>query len=144
MKSRLITRRNAIITGLAGVGGLALTGLPKDLPPTYGHLLRMGDNLTYLVHRGLLLPGQSLVPEYALPDITSFPATGTIVPSALLTTVYSGIAWKCNQTIGAVAAPHAAETATTSASIRGSGYPSSRRSSRATATKIAATAANES
>ena len=32
----LITRRRAIITGLASVGGLILTRYPKDLPPTYG------------------------------------------------------------------------------------------------------------
>jgi DMSO/TMAO reductase YedYZ molybdopterin-dependent catalytic subunit len=75
----LITRRRAIVTGLAAVGGLALTRFPKELPPTYGNLLRMGDTFTYAAHRALL-PGQSLVKEYRHQDITSFPATGTTNP----------------------------------------------------------------
>src|ERR671925_217290 len=50
----------------------------------------------------------------------------------------------CVNRIGAVARPQADETATTSASDFGTGYPASPRSSRGTATKIAATAANES
>jgi DMSO/TMAO reductase YedYZ molybdopterin-dependent catalytic subunit len=78
----LITRRRAIITGLGSVGGLLLAGYPKDLPPTYGHLLRIGDNLTYVAHR-TLLPGQSLVREYSGEDITSFPAVGTTSPAAI-------------------------------------------------------------
>ena len=52
---------------------------PRDLPPTYGNLLRMGDSFTYAAHR-TLLPGQSLVREYTRGDITSFPATGTTDP----------------------------------------------------------------
>jgi DMSO/TMAO reductase YedYZ molybdopterin-dependent catalytic subunit len=76
----LITRRRAIMMGLASAGGLILTGRPKDLPPTYGNLLRMGDTLTYAAHR-TLLPGESLVKEYSEKDITSFPATGTTDPS---------------------------------------------------------------
>jgi DMSO/TMAO reductase YedYZ molybdopterin-dependent catalytic subunit len=79
MKTGLITRRRAIVTGLASVGGLLLTRYPKDLPPTYGNLLRMGDTLTYAAHRALL-PGQSLVKEYTEHEITSFPATGTTDP----------------------------------------------------------------
>jgi DMSO/TMAO reductase YedYZ molybdopterin-dependent catalytic subunit len=75
----IITRRRAIITGLASVGGLIFTRYPKDLPPTYGNLLRMGDTLTYAAHRALL-PRQSLVREYSQKDITSCPATGTINP----------------------------------------------------------------
>jgi len=75
----LITRRRAIITGLASVGGLILSRYPKDLPPTYGNLLRMGDTLTYAAHRALL-PRQSFVREYSPKDITSFPATGTTDP----------------------------------------------------------------
>jgi DMSO/TMAO reductase YedYZ molybdopterin-dependent catalytic subunit len=75
----LITRRRAIVAGLAGAGGLVLARYPKDLPPTYGNLLRMGDTLTYAAHRALL-PGQSLVKEYSLADVTSFPATGTTDP----------------------------------------------------------------
>ncbi len=77
----LITRRRAIITGLASVGGLVLTRYPKELPPTYGNLLRMGDTFTYAAHRALL-PAQSLVREYGPRDITAFPATGTTDPGA--------------------------------------------------------------
>lgn len=77
--NQLITRRNAIITGLASVSGLLLPGCSRKLPPTYGNLLRMGDNLTYLAHR-TLLPGQSLAKEYRHGDISSFPATGTTNP----------------------------------------------------------------
>jgi hypothetical protein len=77
--SGLITRRRVIVAGLASIGGLALTRFPKELPPTYGNLLRMGDTLTYAAHRSLL-PGQSLVREYSYSDITSFPATGTTNP----------------------------------------------------------------
>lgn len=75
----LITRRRAIVTGLASIGGLIVARYPNDLPPTYGHLLRMGDTFTYATHRALL-PGQSLVREYGQGDITSFPATGTTNP----------------------------------------------------------------
>jgi DMSO/TMAO reductase YedYZ molybdopterin-dependent catalytic subunit len=75
----LITRRRAIAAGLASVGGLFLARSPKELPPTYGNLLRMGDTFTYAAHRALL-PGQSLVKEYRPSDITSFPATGTTDP----------------------------------------------------------------
>ena len=78
--THLITRRNAIIAGLAGIGGLALARFKEPLPPTYGNLLRMGDNLTYIAHR-TLLPGQALVREYGLDDLTSFPATGTTDPA---------------------------------------------------------------
>jgi DMSO/TMAO reductase YedYZ molybdopterin-dependent catalytic subunit len=77
----LITRRTAIAAGLASVGGLILARYPKNLPPTYGNLLRMGDTLTYAAHRGLL-PRQSLAREYSHTDITSFPATGTTDPGA--------------------------------------------------------------
>jgi DMSO/TMAO reductase YedYZ molybdopterin-dependent catalytic subunit len=79
--SGLITRRGAILTGVAAVGGLIFTRYPKELPPTYGNLLRMGDTLTYAAHR-TLLPQQSLVREYSPGDITSFPATGTTNPGA--------------------------------------------------------------
>ena len=77
--SGLVTRRGAILAGVAAVGGLIFTRYPKDLPPTYGNLLRMGDTLTYAAHR-TLLPRQSLVREYSHGDITSFPATGTTNP----------------------------------------------------------------
>jgi DMSO/TMAO reductase YedYZ molybdopterin-dependent catalytic subunit len=72
-----VTRRQAIVAGLASVGGVALG--PKDLPPTYGSLLRMADNVTYIAHRALL-PQQALVKEYSEKDITSFPAIGTTDP----------------------------------------------------------------
>jgi len=75
----LITRRRAIIAGVASVGGLLLGRNPKHLPPTYGNLLRMGDTFTYAAHRALL-PRQSLVREYGRNAITSFPATGTTDP----------------------------------------------------------------
>ena len=77
--SGLITRRAAIVTGFAAVGGLIWTRYPKELPPTYGNLLRIGDTLTYAAHR-TLLPEHALVREYGQKDITSFPATGTTNP----------------------------------------------------------------
>ncbi len=76
---RLITRRRAILAGLATVGGVFIARRPPALPPTYGNLLRMGDTFTYAAHRALL-PGQSLVKEYTLADLSSFPATGTTNP----------------------------------------------------------------
>ncbi len=77
--SGLITRRRAIVAGVAAAGGFLVTRQAKDLPPTYGNLLRAGDTFTYAAHRALL-PGHSLVREYARGDITSFPATGTTDP----------------------------------------------------------------
>lgn len=77
--NKLITRREALLGGLTAASGLLLTGCSKNLPPTYGNILRMGDNLTYSAHRALL-PGQSLVKEYSHQDISSFPATGTTNP----------------------------------------------------------------
>ena len=79
-KNQLITRRKAIITGLASISGLLLPGCKKSLPPTYGNILRMGDALTYAAQR-TLLPGQSLAREYNYGDISSFPATGTTNPA---------------------------------------------------------------
>jgi DMSO/TMAO reductase YedYZ molybdopterin-dependent catalytic subunit len=79
MKDKKLTRRKALITGLAAVGGLHLPGCSKDLPPSYGNLLRMGDSFTYAAHR-TLLPGQSLAREYSHKDITSFPAIGSTNP----------------------------------------------------------------
>jgi DMSO/TMAO reductase YedYZ molybdopterin-dependent catalytic subunit len=78
--TRLITRRRAIVAGLASVGGVAVARLAPELPPTHGNLLRAGDALTYAAHR-LLLPAQSLVREYGIGDLTSFPATGTTNPA---------------------------------------------------------------
>jgi DMSO/TMAO reductase YedYZ molybdopterin-dependent catalytic subunit len=76
VNSRLITRRRALFTGLAAVGGLALRRDWNEMPPTYGSLLRMGDNLTYAAFR--TLPRQRLVKEYTLADISSIPAQGVI------------------------------------------------------------------
>ena len=42
--------------------GFLITRQAKDLPPTYGNLLRAGDTFTYAAHRALL-PGHSLVSE---------------------------------------------------------------------------------
>src|SRR5439155_27064589 len=64
--------------------------------------------------------------------------------SALAGTVSNGIAWNCSHSTGAVASPHAADTAITSDDPRGSGYPSSARWSRGTRRKIDDTAANDS
>ncbi|MCI0391038.1 MAG: molybdopterin-dependent oxidoreductase [Acidobacteria bacterium] len=77
--NQLITRREALIAGLASVGGLLLSGCSKKLPPTYGNILRMGDTLTYAAHQALL-PGQKLAREYSHNDISSFPATGATNP----------------------------------------------------------------
>lgn len=77
--NQLITRRNMLLAGLASAGGLLLPRFPRELPPTYGNILRMGDNVTYVAHRALL-PGQSLAREYSKSEISSFPATGTINP----------------------------------------------------------------
>ncbi len=77
----LINRRRAIITGLTSLGGLLLSGcFKKTLPPTYGSLLRAGDNLTYLAQRGLLSQ-RALAVEYQKSDICSFPATGNTNPA---------------------------------------------------------------
>jgi len=86
--NQLITRREALIAGLASVGGLLLSGCSKKLPPTYGNVLRMGDNLTYFAHKALL-PGESLVKEYSHKDISSFPATGTTNPGDPKTQFFS-------------------------------------------------------
>jgi DMSO/TMAO reductase YedYZ molybdopterin-dependent catalytic subunit len=79
MDGRIFTRRRLIVAGLASVGGVIVARSPEPLPPTYGHLLRLGDTVTYAAQRALL-PGDALVREYTLADITSFPATGTTNP----------------------------------------------------------------
>ena len=76
----LITRRRALITGVASLGGLALGGCSEESPPTYGNILRMGDVLTYQAHRWLL-PKHSLAKEYSRSDITSIAAIGTTDPA---------------------------------------------------------------
>ncbi|MDX1384819.1 MAG: molybdopterin-dependent oxidoreductase [Thermoanaerobaculia bacterium] len=84
--SKLITRRRALLGGLAALGGgVAFARRPDQLPPTYGHLLRAGDALTYSAHR-ILLPGGALARQYDRADITSFPATGMTDPGRYLDT----------------------------------------------------------
>jgi DMSO/TMAO reductase YedYZ molybdopterin-dependent catalytic subunit len=79
-KPMILTRRR-IVTGLAATGGLLVAGCSsKELPPTYGNVLRMGDLLTYRAFR-TLLPARSLVREYSRSDITSSPAVGTSNPA---------------------------------------------------------------
>lgn len=77
--SRYPLPRRAFIKGLASSAGIVLAGCVETVPPTYGHLLRMGDLLTYKAHR-LLLPGQALVREYDYSDISAAAAIGTINP----------------------------------------------------------------
>ncbi|TSD65005.1 molybdopterin-dependent oxidoreductase [Inquilinus sp. KBS0705] len=73
-KKRTMNRRQAILAGLTSAGALLLSGCLKKLPPTYGNILRMGDNLTYISQRSLLSQ-RALATEYQKSDITSFPVT---------------------------------------------------------------------
>jgi DMSO/TMAO reductase YedYZ molybdopterin-dependent catalytic subunit len=75
-----ITSRRTLITGLASLGSLMATGCSKELPPTYGNILRMGDLLTYQAHR-FLLPARRMAKEYDHHDISSMPAIGTTDPA---------------------------------------------------------------
>jgi DMSO/TMAO reductase YedYZ molybdopterin-dependent catalytic subunit len=77
---KIAASRRALITGLASAGGLLLAGCSKQLPPTYGNILRMGDLLTYEAQR-LLLPSSSLAKEYDRRDISSIPAIGNTNPA---------------------------------------------------------------
>src|SRR5947209_20563259 len=80
-KDKLVFSRRQIVTGLASTSTLLLAGCSsKELPPTYGNVLRMGDLLTYRAFR-MLLPAQSLVREYDHRDISSSPAVGTSNPA---------------------------------------------------------------
>ena len=75
-----LSRRDVLATALAGAGGVLLPACSRrDQPPTYGQLLRMGDNLTYAAHRALLPRG--LAREYGREQISSFPAIGTTNPA---------------------------------------------------------------
>jgi DMSO/TMAO reductase YedYZ molybdopterin-dependent catalytic subunit len=76
---RLISRREMLISGAGGLGALLLTSCSRQLPQTYGNLLRCGDNFTYAAQRSIL-SDSALAREYAWKDITSFPATGTVDP----------------------------------------------------------------
>lgn len=72
--------RRTFLQGAVSSAGLVLAGCSDSEPPTYGNILRMGDNLTYKAHR-LLLPNQSLAREYDHSDISSSPAIGTTNPA---------------------------------------------------------------
>ena len=77
----VVINRRKLLTGLASTGGLLLAGCSsRELPPTYGNVLRMGDVVTYRAFR-MLLPARSLAREYAHGDITSSPAVGTANPA---------------------------------------------------------------
>jgi DMSO/TMAO reductase YedYZ molybdopterin-dependent catalytic subunit len=78
--SPAIPSRRRLITGLASLGSLMATGCSKQLPPTYGNILRMGDVLTYQAHR-LLLPARRMAKEYDRHDVSSMPAIGTTDPA---------------------------------------------------------------
>jgi DMSO/TMAO reductase YedYZ molybdopterin-dependent catalytic subunit len=78
-KTRKIQRRT-FMKGLVSSTAAALAGCGQTEPPTYGHILRMGDWLTYKSHR-LLLPDTSLAREYELSDISPAPAIGTTNPA---------------------------------------------------------------
>ncbi|MCR8556081.1 molybdopterin-dependent oxidoreductase [Mucilaginibacter sp. BJC16-A38] len=69
-----MNRRRAIFAGITSAGALLLSGCLKKALPTYGNILRMGDNLTYIAQRGLLSQ-RALAMEYQKSDITSFPVT---------------------------------------------------------------------
>jgi len=74
--------RRALLGGLASAGAAGLAGCSPGAsggdPPTYGSLLRMGDNLTWRAHR--LLLGRGLAREYDKSEITSIAAIGTTNP----------------------------------------------------------------
>jgi len=76
---RILLSRRGLIGGLTSSSALMLTGCGKSQPPTYGNLLRMGDNFTYAMQRSLLSPA-ALVREYDRSEITSMPATGNNDP----------------------------------------------------------------
>ena len=80
MKQQTRMPRRVFIKGLASSAGVLLAGCTPTDPPTYGHVLRMGDLLTYKAHR-LLLPAHSLAREYDYSDISSVPAIGTTNPA---------------------------------------------------------------
>jgi DMSO/TMAO reductase YedYZ molybdopterin-dependent catalytic subunit len=80
--------RRSFLKGAVSSAGLVLAGCSDSEPPTYGNILRMGDNLTYKAHR-LLLPNQSLAREYDHSDISSSPAIGTVNPADSDNSTYS-------------------------------------------------------
>jgi DMSO/TMAO reductase YedYZ molybdopterin-dependent catalytic subunit len=90
-QKRSMTRRQAIFTGLTSAGALLLSGCLKKAPPTYGNILRMGDNLTYAAQRSLLSQ-RALAMEYQKSDIISFPVTDIGDPAdPTMKTAYSKV-----------------------------------------------------
>ncbi len=81
---RFLLSRRGLIGGLGSSSALLLSGCGESQPPTYGNLLRMGDNFTYAMQRSLLAPA-ALVREYDRSEITSMPATGTYDPAVAST-----------------------------------------------------------
>lgn len=78
--SSAMTRRQALLTGLGSVSGLIFGGCSRELPPTYGNLLRAGDTFTYAAHHSLL-SRTALAKEFTRADISSFPAIGVTDPA---------------------------------------------------------------
>jgi DMSO/TMAO reductase YedYZ molybdopterin-dependent catalytic subunit len=79
-KKQIVTRRTALITGITAFGGYLLyRTVHSPATPTYGNILRAGDNFTYEAQRALLSK-RALAREYSRADISSFPAVGTINP----------------------------------------------------------------
>jgi DMSO/TMAO reductase YedYZ molybdopterin-dependent catalytic subunit len=79
-KKHLITRRSALVTGITALGSYLLYRTVKaPATPTYGSILRAGDNWTYEAQRALLSK-RALAREYSRSAISSFPAVGTIDP----------------------------------------------------------------
>lgn len=77
---RLTLSRRALLGAMGSSGALLLSGCGESQPPTYGNLLRMGDNLTYAAQRALL-SRSVLAREYDRSQITSMPAIGTYDPT---------------------------------------------------------------
>jgi DMSO/TMAO reductase YedYZ molybdopterin-dependent catalytic subunit len=72
--------RRTLLKGLAAASGALLAGCGDEWAPTYGNILRMGDNLTWKGQR-LLLPSKSLAREYQRSEISSILAIGTTNPA---------------------------------------------------------------
>lgn len=70
--------RRGFMAGLASLGAFPLAGCDAQ-PPTYGSLLRTADLITYNAQR-LIIPRATLVREFDVSDISSFPAIGTTDP----------------------------------------------------------------
>jgi DMSO/TMAO reductase YedYZ molybdopterin-dependent catalytic subunit len=82
--SRILTRRNLLVTGTATVGTTLLAGCDRIFEAgTMRPLLDFGQFLSLNAHR-LLLAHQPLVREYSMDDISpDFPSNGTATPSGM-------------------------------------------------------------